>query len=93
MANTGSPRRSALYQILQPSTGKGNTVIVWNTVYRTAVMEQLKQKGYPIYERDLAHVWPTRYAYSNVYGKYHFKVEEVRERKGLRQLRQPEQRA
>jgi len=47
MANTGSPRRSALYQILQPSTGKGNTIIVWNTVYRTAVVEQLKQKGYP----------------------------------------------
>jgi hypothetical protein len=66
-----------------------NAVIVWNTVYMAAVVEQLQQEGYPVHESDLAHVWPTRYAHINVYGKYHFNVEEARTRKGLRPLRSP----
>jgi TnpA family transposase len=66
-----------------------NAVILWNTVYMTAAVEQLKQEGYPVDEHDLAHVWPTRYAHINVHGKYHFNVEEARGRKGLRPLRPP----
>jgi TnpA family transposase len=66
-----------------------NAVIVWNTVYMAAVIEQLKQEGYPVQESDLAHVWPTRYAHINIYGKYHFNVEEGWQRQGLRPLRQP----
>ena len=63
-----------------------NAVMVWNTVYMTAVVEQLKQEGYPMQESDLAHIWPTRYTHINVYGKYHFNIEEARGRKGLRPL-------
>jgi hypothetical protein len=66
-----------------------NAVIVWNTVYMAAVVDQLQQEGYPVHESDLAHVWPTRYAHINVYGKYHFNVEEARTCKGLRPLRVP----
>jgi TnpA family transposase len=66
-----------------------NAVIIWNTVYMAAVVEQLKQEGYPVHDSDLAHVWPTRYAHVNVYGKYHFNIEEVHRRHGLRPLRQP----
>jgi hypothetical protein len=66
-----------------------NAVIVWNTVYMTAVVEQLKQEGMRVQDSDLAHVWPTRYAHINVYGKYHFNVEEAYTRKGLRPLRSP----
>jgi TnpA family transposase len=66
-----------------------NAVIIWNTVYMAAVVEQLQQEGYPVHDSDLAHVWPTRYAHINVYGKYHFNIEEARERHGLRPLRQP----
>jgi TnpA family transposase len=69
-----------------------NAVIVWNTVYMAAVVEQLKQEGYPLDEADLAHIWPTRYAHLNVYGKYRFNVEEIRGRQGLRPLRQPSRR-
>ena len=64
-----------------------NAVIVWNTVYMTAVVEQLKQEGCPMQESDLALIWPTRYNHINVYGKYHFNIEEARGRKGLRPLR------
>jgi TnpA family transposase len=44
-----------------------NAVIVWHTVYMAAVVEQLKQEGYPVQESDLAHVWPTRYAHMVVF--------------------------
>ena len=66
-----------------------NAVIVWNTVYIAAVVEQLKQEGLAVQESDLAHVWPTRYAHINMYGKYRFNVEEAHARKGLRPLRPP----
>jgi len=66
-----------------------NAVICWNTVYMAAAVEQLRREGYPVQDHDLAHVWPTRYAHINVYGKYHFNVEEVWGRSGLRPLRQP----
>jgi hypothetical protein len=66
-----------------------NAVIVWNTVYMAAVVKQLKQEGYLVHDQDLAHVWPTRYAHINMYGKYRFNVEEARARKGLRPLQLP----
>jgi TnpA family transposase len=66
-----------------------NAVIVWNTVYMAAGVEQLKRESYPVQESDLTHVWPTRYAHINVYGKYHFNVEEAHARKDLRPLRSP----
>ena len=66
-----------------------NAVIVWNTVYMAAVIAQLKQEGYPVHDSDLPHVWPTRYAHLNVYGTWHFHVEEGWRRRGLRPLRQP----
>jgi hypothetical protein len=66
-----------------------NAVIIWNTVYMAAVVEQLKQEGYPVQDSDLTHAWPTRYAHVNVYGKYHFNIEEACGRRDLRPLRQP----
>jgi len=66
-----------------------NAVIVWNTVYMAAVIAQLQQEGYPVHDSDLPHVWPTRYAHLNVYGKWHFNVEEGWRRHGLQPLRQP----
>ena len=66
-----------------------NAVILWNTVYMAAAVEQLKKEGYPIQDSDLAHVWPTRHAHINFYGHYHFNIEETQQRQGLRSLRQP----
>jgi TnpA family transposase len=65
-----------------------NAVIVWNTVYMTEAVAQLKRAGYPVNESDLAHIWPSRYEHINVYGRSHFNIEEARRRKGLRPLRQ-----
>ena len=33
-----------------------NAVIIWNTVYMSAVVEQLKAEGYPVQESDLEHL-------------------------------------
>ena len=64
-------------------------IIVWHTVSMAAVIAQLQQEGYPVPDSDLPHVWPTRYAHLNVYGKWHFNVEEGWRRHGLRPRRPP----
>jgi TnpA family transposase len=92
VANKGQLRRKSPAELTHQALCLNlvtNAVICWNTVYMTAAVEQLTREGYPVQERDLAHVWPTRYAHINVYGKYHFNVEEVWRRHELRPLRQP----
>ena len=64
-----------------------NAVILWNTVYMAEAVAQLRREGYPIHDSDLARVWPTRYEHLNVYGRFHFDVEEAQRRQGLRPLR------
>ncbi len=65
-------------------------MIAWNTVYMTAVLEQLQQEGYPVNESDLEHLSPARYEHINPYGKYRFNLEEELNRTTLRPLRSPE---
>jgi hypothetical protein len=52
-----------------------NAVVLWNTVYMSAVLDQLKAEGYPVDDGDVAHLWPARYAHINPYGKYRFNVD------------------
>jgi hypothetical protein len=66
-----------------------NAVIVWNTVYMSAVLEQLKREGLQIDSRDIKHLSPTRYKHINIFGKYEFPVAEEWGRKKLRLLREP----
>ena len=67
-----------------------NAVVLWNTVYLSAVLDQLRSEGHPVDEADVAHLSPARYAHINPYGKYRFNVEGEFHRKGLRPLRQPD---
>jgi TnpA family transposase len=39
-----------------------NAVVLWNTVYMSAVLDQLKAQGYRVDNADVAHLWPARYA-------------------------------
>ena len=64
-----------------------NAVIVWNTVYMQAVLDQLRGQGYPVQEEDLPHLSPARFEHINPYGKYYFPIDQVRSRHGLRSLR------
>ena len=67
-----------------------NAVIVWNTVYMAAVLEELRQEGYPVRDEDVAHLSPARYEHINPYGKYRFDLEEEFSRTELRPLRKQE---
>ena len=66
-----------------------NAVVLWNTVYMSAVLDQLRTEGHNVDEADVAHLSPARYAHINPYGKYRFNVEAEFNRKSLRPLRQP----
>lgn len=89
-ANWGLLRKSKMEdQINQANcfTLVTNAVIVWNTVYMSAVLESLQKEGQAIAEADLVHLSPTRFEHINIYGRYHFNVEEEMKRVGLRELR------
>lgn len=57
-------------------------------VYIERVMQQLQQEGLILNNEDLMHIWPTRHAHINVYGKYHFELEHVGKKRLFRTLRQ-----
>ena len=67
-----------------------NAVVLWNTVYMSAVLDQLRSEGHNVDDGDVVHLSPARYAHINPYGKYRFNVEGEFNRKGLRPLRQPD---
>lgn len=67
-----------------------NAIMVWNTVYIQAVLDQLRNEGYEPGEEDIKHLSPARSEHINMYGKYYFNVEEGLKRKELRELRKPE---
>jgi len=64
-----------------------NAVVVWNTVYMQAVLDQLRAEGYRVQEEDLAHLSPARFEHINPYGKYYFPIDQALKRQGLRSLR------
>jgi TnpA family transposase len=66
-----------------------NAVIVWNTVYMSAVLEHMRKDGYVGDEALMQYLSPTRFEHINVFGKYSFPVAEELGRIGLRQLRDP----
>jgi hypothetical protein len=63
-----------------------NAVVVWNTVYMQAVLDQLHAGGYRVQE-DLAYLSPARFEHINPYGKYYFPIDQALKRQGLRSLR------
>ena len=64
-----------------------NAVIIWNTVYMQAALDQLRAEGYPVHEEDLASLSPARFEHLNPFGKYYFPIDQARSREGLRALR------
>lgn len=64
-----------------------NAIIVWNAVYMEKVVQQLQQQEQPVKDEHLMHLWPTRHAHINVYGKYHFEIEHIGKERPFRSLR------
>lgn len=93
IANEGKIRtRTQEHQLNQASCLNlvVNAIMVWNTVYIQAVLNQLRNEGYDLNEEDIKHLSPARSEHINMYGKYYFNVEEGLKRKELRELRKPE---
>ena len=64
-----------------------NAIIVWNTRYMQAVIDQLKKEGYHVSNSDIAHISPCRFNHINKHGRHTFNVEKEQGRQGLRPLR------
>ena len=55
-----------------------NCVVLWNTVYIDAVLNQLRAQGYPVRDEDVARLSPFMRSHINVHGKYSLRVIHVR---------------
>lgn len=64
-----------------------NCIMVWNTVYMSRVLESLRREGHKFSDDDLTHLSPCRYRHINIYGKYFFDVQAVKQLEGYRPLR------
>jgi TnpA family transposase len=84
----GKPDEQLLHQVecLNLVT---NIVIIWNTIYMSKAVKQLRSEGYPVDDEDLKRVWPTRLEHLNVHGRYQFNLNEIRKNRRLRELRKP----
>ncbi len=89
-ANEGTIRKASLEDQENQAgclTLVTNAVIVWNTRYIAAIVEQLKNEGYQISDEDISHVSPCRFEHINKYGHYNFDIEKEMRRKYLRPFR------
>jgi Tn3 transposase DDE domain len=78
-ANEGKIRRRRYEEQLNQASCLNlvtNAVVLWNTVYIKAVLDQLQAEGQHVDDVGVAHLSPTRYAHLNPYGKYRFNVDE-----------------
>jgi TnpA family transposase len=66
-----------------------NMIILWNTIYIEAILDQLKQEGYEIHDEDVARLSPLIHDHINVFGRYSFFVSESIAKGELRPLRNP----
>jgi hypothetical protein len=64
-------------------------IMLWNTIYMTAALKQLKGQGYPILEEDVARLSPLGWEHINMLGRYSFSVPDEVIRGELRPLRNP----
>ena len=66
-----------------------NMIVLWNTLYMQAAVEQLRAKGFLVLESDVAHLNPHVHDHINMLGRYSFAVPEAVARGELRPLRNP----
>jgi hypothetical protein len=66
-----------------------NIIVLWNTLYINAALEQLRAERYPIQPEDVARLSPLVFEHINLLGRYAFAVPESVMRGELRALRNP----
>jgi TnpA family transposase len=66
-----------------------NMIVLWNTLYMQAAIDQLRAEGYPVLDADIAHLNPHVHDHINMLGRYSFSIPESVSRGELRPLRNP----
>jgi TnpA family transposase len=66
-----------------------NVIVLWNTIYMQAALEQLRAEDYPVREEDVVRLSPLGHEHINMLGRYSFAVPEAVARGELRPLRNP----
>ena len=64
-----------------------NIIVLWNTLYINAALQQLEQEGFEIQSEDIARLSPLVFEHINVLGRYSFSLPEAVSRGELRPLR------
>lgn len=66
-----------------------NMIVLWNTIYMSAALEQLRKEGFLIQNEDVARLSPLIHDHINMLGRYSFAMPETVARGELRPLRNP----
>jgi len=66
-----------------------NMIVLWNTIYLEAALNQLRKEGYPVKDEDVARLSPLIYDHIHMLGRYSFSMPEAVARGELRPLRDP----
>jgi TnpA family transposase len=66
-----------------------NMIVLWNTIYMEAVLEQFRKEGYPVNEEDKARLSPLIHEHINTQGRHSFVMPEAVVKGELRPLRNP----
>jgi len=66
-----------------------NVIILWNTIYVQAALDQLRAEGYAVLPDDEGRLSPLGHEHINMLGRYSFAVPESVARGELRPLRNP----
>ncbi len=66
-----------------------NAIILWNTIYIDAALDQLRAEGFDVRDEDVARLSPLAHEHINMLGRYAFTLPELVARGELRPLRSP----
>ena len=66
-----------------------NIIVLWNTIYIDAAVQQLRTEGFPVKTEDLARLSPLVFDHINLLGRYSFSLPDAVQRGQLRPLRNP----
>lgn len=66
-----------------------NMIVLWNTLYMQAALNQLRANGEPVNDADVARLSPLLHEHINMLGRYSFSMPEAVAKGELRPLRDP----
>ena len=66
-----------------------NMIVLWNTIYIEAALNQLRAEGYVFKDADVARLSPLLHEHINMLGRYSFSVPDAVAKGELRPLRDP----